>query len=277
MNHSKKIILALLALSFSILLTISFAFAQNSPVNVGTKYEGLDVNTSIFNNIKQNPPDVQVAVGPNHIFEMVNVKGEIRDKTGHFVETVSLDQLFGFKSTDSLTSPKILYDNSSGRWFASLEDAQNDTVGIAVSPGNDPTATNWHVYHVNYQTEQECPDQPKIGVSDDKFVVSTNDINFNHNGDCFAISVSKDGAEYFVFNKNLMLDGNFVFNDFFSNLDFAVSPVQSLSSTQTLYMVSDGSGASGSSIQLYKLTGQVPSVIVDKSSLSLNPHIVQPA
>lgn len=250
------------------------SFIQDPPgVNI---YPGLNNELDASSSGNFDPPDVQVAVGPNHVFEMVNVKGEIWNKnTGTSIQNVTLGSFFGFSSTtNGLSDPKILYDNQSSRWFTSIENFTNNTIAIAVSQTNDPTGS-WYKFHDS--SYSDCPDQPKIGVSDDKLVVSVND--FSCSTGAFL------NAEVHVFNKTKLITGA----ESMQNLslpvtDFGITPVQSQSSTSPLYMVSDGGVSSTNQIRLYNLTGQVPNVVIKGgtpavltvNTIHLAPSAVQP-
>ncbi|MDE1828720.1 MAG: hypothetical protein KGI25_00195 [Thaumarchaeota archaeon] len=248
-----------------------------SGVNI---YPGLNNELDAASSGGFDPPDVQVAVGPNHIMELVNVKGEIWNKAGVSLQNVTLGSFFGFTSSTSssgLGDPKILYDSQSGRWFATLENFTNGTVSIKVSQTNDPTGSWYPPIHDSSFTG--CPDQPKIGVSDDKFVVSVNDFP----APC-PLSGSSTGAEFHVFDKTKLIIGTKNVQIFpVQTSDFGITPVQSQSSTSPLYMVSDG-GVSTTQIKLYNLTGQVPNVVIkggtpsvlNVRTINLAPSAVQP-
>ena len=68
-------------------------------LNFFTGFEGLDEITTGF-----NPPDVQVAVGPDHVFEMVNSHGEIWTKAGVSLGNFPLNLFF---LIDPLANPPI--------------------------------------------------------------------------------------------------------------------------------------------------------------------------
>ncbi|MBI3639255.1 MAG: Ig-like domain repeat protein [Thaumarchaeota archaeon] len=218
------------------------------------------------------PPDVQIATGPNNVLEMVNLEGEIWTKQGVSISTFPLSSFF-MSGSDSLSDPKVLFDSISGRWFASILDITTNSVLIAVSSTNDPTGT-WNIYSVSFGNN--CPDQPILGLNDDKVLVSGNDFTNHCNGN-FA------GAQYFILDKSAMLAGSATVSAQSSVPDtskFSVHPVQSLSSTPTLYMISVGSGSTNKA-QLFSINGAVPSAVVTITNLTIltthiPPHAVQP-
>jgi YVTN family beta-propeller protein len=162
----------------------------------------------------KSPSDVQIAAGPNHVVEMVNLAAEIWAKSGSSLSTPKMFALSSFFLTsDSLSDPRILYDATSHTWFASLTDKTPDKNGIdsvklAVSKTSDPTGC-WLIYSVtSMNTSGVCYDQPIIGVSDDKLVISANDASA-------CLSNGLYGAEYWVLNKNQLIAGSSTnFNDY---------------------------------------------------------------
>lgn len=242
------------------------ASAGRSSVGIASDFEGLNEVQSCT----CVPPDVQVAAGPNQVVEMVNVEGEIFTKQGVSNKTFSLSSFF-LAGTDSISDPKILFDLSSGRWFASVVDINIRNVVVAVSNTSDAGGT-WTIYRLSAGTF--LPDQPIIGVSDDKFIASANDFR----------STSFVGAKYWVLNKAQMLTGSAV--SFFSSTVnsgfFSVHPVQSLSSTTIQYMVGNvvsGGALSSSAMELFSVTGVpgVSTVVTTTSSLAVSSLSIPPA
>jgi len=230
-------------------------------VNLNQGFTGLDEITACGGCV---PPDVQVAVGPNHVAEFVNIAGEIWTKQGTPVSTFSLRSFFTIGNTHVITDPKILYDSSSGRWFASILDTSTDTIVLAVSTTSDPTVAGWHIY--NLTSFSNCPDQPILGISNDKIVLSGNDFTNN----CSPTS-SFVGAQYAILDKAQAVAGTSV-NSQYSTPDsskFSIHPVQSLSSTSTLYMVSTDQSALNQ-VQLFSVTGTVPSATVSTSNIPIS-------
>jgi hypothetical protein len=251
--------------------TSRLASTSSSSVSIVSGFDGLNQIQSCT----CVPPDVQVAAGPSHVVEMVNLEGEVFTKQGVSNKTFTLSSFF-LSGSDSISDPKILFDLSSNRWFASLVDISVRSVVVAVSSTSDPTGT-WTIYRLSAGTF--LPDQPIIGVSDDKFVASAND--FRSSG-IFA------GAKYWVLNKAQMLAGSSVslFSSSVNSGFFSIHPVQSLSSTTIQYMVGNvvsGGALSTTTMELFSVTG-VPGVstvtttisALAVSSLTIPPAGVQP-
>ncbi len=220
------------------------------------------------------PPDANVGVGPNHVFEMVNLAGIIYLKDGTLAKgTFALSNFFNLSSMTSMSDPQILFDNGSGRWFASIIDIPNNSVRFAVSTTNDSTGI-WNLYST--PSSSNFPDQPFIGVSDDKFVISANDFN----GNSFA------GVQYWIYNKAELVNGASTV-DFVTNTPntafFSVHPAQHLgTSSGQFYMVTVGVGTT-STATLFTVGGVpgVSTVTVTTNSFSINsmsspPDAVQP-
>jgi len=226
---------------------------QPAAVNPITGFTGLSENGFI-------PPDVQIATGPNYVVELVNSAGRIWDTQGTFEMDFTLQDLFDTANVPF--DPKILYDTQSGRWFASATTFQN-FVHIAVSTTDDPTGL-WTNYIINFGN-LAFPDQPRIGVSDDKFVVSTNVFD--------AIGPFYFGVTLIIIDKSQMVAGEFSPTAQGVNLGtsrFSVKPVQSLSSTSTLYMVSLDDQTTDSTVTLWTITGSVPSIALPIPTLDLS-------
>ena len=223
---------------------------------LGTQSSSSVALLSRFNGLNQIqscpcvPPDVQVAAGPSQVMEMVNFEGEVFTKQGVSNKTFSLSTFFG-TGTDSISDPKVLFDAVSGRWFTSILDITRNSVLLGVSSTNDPTGF-WVFYTIS--AGGNLPDQPILGVSDDKVALAANDFF----GRTFA------GSQFWILNKSQLVAGsavNFVTPGANSAI-FSVHPVQSLSSTTTQFMVSNIVSKrvlSTTSLRLFTVTG-VPGV-----------------
>ncbi len=216
-----------------------------------------------------NPPDPQVAAGPGQIMEMANHNIEIFSKQGVPLARLSFHQFFNNSRNeyDSLVDPKVLFDAPSATWFASVSDETANNVTIAVSTTSDPTGI-WKIYSLS--ANGDFPDQPIIGVSDDKFIVTANDY----------VGREYVGAQVWVFNKSQMVAGAEKI-DFFSfgpmNGLQSIHPVQSLSSTTTLYMVTTGgSDINSRDFHFYSVVG-VPPERIKIQTIALSISAILPS
>ena len=214
------------------------------------------------------PPDTQVAAGPNHVFEVDNIAGKIFDKSGNVVKaTFDLNGLFNLppKNTLFTSDPRIRYDTISGRWFISMlsldtsdiSTAQNGQYNLAVSTSSDPTQP-FNVY--TFPTPGDFPDQPSLGFNDDKVVSSGTSFSCNPTCD----KGPEIGNEFVVWNKSEVIAGAAnVHTDYFAPPEnqpgdlsgFPIMPAKSRSSTSTLFMASAQDQGNTNSLTLWKLTG----------------------
>lgn len=235
---------------------------SGSSVSITSQFDGIN---QLQSTCGCAPPDVQVAAGPNYVVEVVNTLVAIYFKNGTLFRT--LTEISFFNSPNSIGDGKILYDTSSGRWYASeiyaSQTNQNVGVDFAVSLNTDPLV--WKTYTL--PSPVYFPDQPIIGISDDKFVISVNDFNPRF-----------VGAAFWVLNKAEMMTGLSAidFNSFgpFKGIE-SIHPVQSLGPTTTEYMVSTTAGpviSNSTFVQISSVTGVAPGVVsVSNSTLPVSP------
>jgi PKD repeat protein len=139
------------------------------PVN---NFNGLNDNSTSI------PPDVNGAVGPNHIMVTLNTQVRIQDRNGVVLSTVTLDNFWSpLGGLTSTYDPKILYDHFSDRWlFCSSANPQSNTSStlLAVSKTSDPTQ-GWNMYKVDVDaTNTKWVDYPSIGFNDRWITVQMN-------------------------------------------------------------------------------------------------------
>jgi hypothetical protein len=209
------------------------------------------------------PPDTQVAAGPDHVVEVDNVEGRIFDKTGTVLHSFGLNGLFNLDPALFTSDPRIRFDTISQRWFISMlsldnhevKFAHNGKFDLAVSTSSDPTQP-FNVY--TFATPGSFPDQPSLGFNDDKVVTGGNSFscgpNCNAGGD--------EGSEFVVWNKaDLVAGDQNVATDFFpppqDANDLPIMPAKSRSATSTLFMASAANDSN--SLTIWSLTG-VPGV-----------------
>jgi hypothetical protein len=154
------------------------------------------------------PPDTQLAAGPYNLLEMVNGSASIWSKSNSAQFTappqaqVDLDVFYGVAGTPyAVGDPRVQYDAGTGRWFASAlafaPAAFSSQVFLAVSDTFDP-GDSWTIYTIGPTTSGVLEDQPSLGVSTDKVVLSWTD---------FSVSNAFLGEETWVVQKSAVLTG----------------------------------------------------------------------
>ena len=206
-----------------------------APPDITNGFEGADFNT---NGVTLTPPDPQLAVGPNHVFEMVNITGRIFNKTGVVVDTFPLASFFDVPVGWFDFDPKIIYDDISDRWFASYASTLDNAVGtdygrlhLAISQTSDPTGA-WNVYACQY-SDGNFADYPGIGVTDDKLTVSANIFDIDNPSAPFV------GEQTIVLQKSDVMAGDptpGMYQFPYNTNRFTVRPAHSLSSTNDQYL-----------------------------------------
>ena len=179
------------------------------------------------------PPDTQLAIGPNFAIELVNASVLILDRAGNQAFPPRSIENFPFAFADTApgtfaTDPRVYFDAASGRFFATVlgytltpsGNPASGTVLLAVS-GNSNPAGSWTVYNGFYNKTNALCDQPVLGISGDKVSVACNE--FNSSG-----SFTDDF--FFVFNKSQLLAGggvgvSFAFSASWFSLTPALAPI----------------------------------------------------
>lgn len=135
-----------------------------------------------FNGLNDNgvsiPPDVNGAVGPNHIMVTLNTQVRIMDRNGLAISTTTLNNFWSpIGGLTSTYDPKVLYDHFANRWiFVSSAEPQtnNSCTLLAVSKTSDPTQ-GWNMYKVDVDaTNTKWVDYPSLGFNDRWIVVQMN-------------------------------------------------------------------------------------------------------
>ncbi len=137
------------------------------------------------------PPDPDIAVGPNHVLEVVNSSVGWFDKATGVKQFQQTGSTFfsGLAQSTFLFDPKAFYDPYNNR-FAILF-LERDTTAeashllIAVSDDNDPNGT-WYRYRINARVDANglsyWIDYPGFGFTKDAYLVSGNMFSFASTG-----------------------------------------------------------------------------------------------
>jgi hypothetical protein len=172
-----------------------FPLTEVAQASVGTNFNGMG-----FSNV--NPPDPTVAVGPNHVIQMINGSSgaffRIYSKSGTPLSNqIYLDNLTG---RGGLGDPIVLYDHLADRFvmteFANRGETGSEGLVMAVSQTSDPLGS-WFVYY--FSTGTTFPDYPKFSVWPDGYYATSNDFASSYNG-----------STIYAFDRSRMLNGQSV-------------------------------------------------------------------
>jgi len=186
------------------------------------------------------PPDTQLAAGPQTLLEMVNDSVSVWSKSGQLIGSSSAYTFFGVPTGYDVTDPRVLFDTISGRWFASgfaLDAAGDSQVYLAVSTTSDPTG-GWTVYVVD-STAGVVTDQPTLGLDSVDVILTWNDF----------VSASFTGSEVWVIQKSAVIAGaSSVPETTFggANTPPRPAPAQALSASNVDWMVYNDADPTGS-------------------------------
>jgi hypothetical protein len=217
---------------------------KTSPSPLTVTFEGVQQNCCV-------PPDVQLAAGPRYLMEMVNLDGAIYTKDGFLVREFGLEQFFSPNKTasfssypgDSMSDPVLKYDSQSGRWFASISDTTQHSIRVAISQTGDPTGI-WKIYNFPFGSQPDnCSDQPFIGASKDKIVITVN--NWANNCNWYSDNLPPEfrGVQFTIANKSNLIAGSNVVESTQSESDlnyFSLHPAETLGNVSTLLITTVG-------------------------------------
>jgi len=136
---------------------------QQQPLVAATP--GIDFDGTAANGYA--PSDSNMAVGPNHILEAVNIEFAVYNKTGSLLAgpisfTTFFAALGGDCASGTFGDPVVLYDRQADRWVASnIGSGATISECVAVSKTNDPTGA-YFLY--SYSFGSNLNDYPKLST-----------------------------------------------------------------------------------------------------------------
>ena len=187
-----------------------------STSNISKSWKGLDIIEAGGRDGIAHPPDVTLAVGPDHVVQMVHSAAKIWDKNGQELQTAFLADFFNVDQYHSLSDPIVLYDPSTERWFSVIMETSPLIPGnscvigcfidVAASESRDPTGL-WKVFRIPFG--KALPDYPMVGISNDKLVFGVN---------LFLRENQYLGAQAVIVDKNSMIQNN-------NTIEYEQSPI----------------------------------------------------
>src|ERR1700675_3185428 len=151
------------------------------------------------------PPDPNLAVGPNHIVETVNIRLAVYNKSGTILAGPTDFRTFfapvGGACAAGASDPIVNYDRLADRWVISdVGIGATFSECVAVSKTNDPTGA-YTLYNFSFGTNLN--DYPKLGV----WPTATNGA-YLATYNIFAGGAVFTGAQLCGFDRTKMLAGN---------------------------------------------------------------------
>ncbi len=232
-------------------------------------WRGIDQTNSI-------PPDPYIAVGPNHIVEVVNTSFRITDKKGNVSATISAGSWYGSngKSYDPF-DPKVIYDHHKNRWvqvWLHADDASQESFYlVSVSDDEDPNGI-WYNYAMPADLNGEdysggWSDYQGVGYDDKAVYITANQFTYDVGGSGNSYQYSKLRI---IPTDQLYRDdsGEVQWMDFWNLNHFGLRPCRMNSTSDKFYMVR--SSQSGGSF-MYVFTVSDP---VGSPSISYSPVAV---
>lgn len=181
-------------------------------------FEGLNaLDNKAASGFDLEPPDEGLGAGNGYVVNFINVAGGIYNSSGtRLVGPFYLNTFFGEPAAANTSDPRVFFDSSSNRWFATMLEYAispkglftESHVDIATSTTADPRDP-WRIVQIPTTNlgHAGCPclaDYPILGVDTHNIYVSTNE--FNQTGTTF------NGAQLYAVSKPQLVAGAKVVN-----------------------------------------------------------------
>jgi len=238
------------------------AATQEGQIQLGP--EGIPSFNGIWDTVAI-PPSPGIAVGPNHLIQVVNSKFEIRTKTGGTSSSYPFSAFpwssFDHSGSKAAFDPTVIYDHFADRWMmmALSKDSAAGTSHylIAVSTTPDPEAA-WCAYYsradlVGGVSSGNWADNLQLGFDETNFYVTSNQHSFSTGAFVHArVRVATKSQFYSC--------GGTTWGDFNTITDppFSIVPARTFGSPGVGYFVDAESATSGTTLRIRTITGTWP-------------------
>jgi len=217
------------------------------------------------------PPDPSLAVGPDHVVEIVNATIAWFDKTtGTMQFSAPLDSsgspgfFEGVGAGNFCFDTRAVYDDIDGRFVVSCGEVYSNSawLDIAVSDDSDPNGT-WYKYRTDAKTtigsSDYWVDYPSLGFDDVGYYITGNLFSLSSGG--------SGGSKYRCFDKSTMLSGGTVtYNDLRDASAFSVQSGEHHDTPNAPFFISVNST---SSLKLQAITNPISSPSLVTTTLSV--------
>jgi len=220
---------------------------------LGARFPGIS-------NTGATPPDPDIAVGPNHVVQVVNTNVAFFDKgTGavQYADTLDNNGFFNIGATPFVFDPKVFYDQGSQRFVIVALELDNNLSKLLIACSDDSNPNGvWYKYRVDSLVDLNGQtywlDYPGFGYNKSAVVIT---------GNMFPFLAGGVFSQALVYRKADMLVGNPMqvtkFNDFTS---FTIQPAKVMDSGP--YPIYGVSRSSNTTIKLFAFTNlaSIPSM-----------------
>jgi hypothetical protein len=218
------------------------------------------------------PPDPYLAVGPDHVMQVVNTSFRISDKSGNTLKTIGATQWFANVWPGSgAFDPKVHYDHYSGRWimvWLQVDDV-NQTANylVSVSDDSNPMGTwyNWALpSNVNGKTASgNWADYQGVGFDQQAIYFTSNQFGFSGGFNYVKVRVMEKSQFYSNTAGPITWKDFWGLRDLNGNGQFTTRPVRSYGHAETGFLVGISPFTTGTYFVLYKIhdpIGSSPSI-----------------
>ncbi len=237
-----------------------------------------------------DPPDPDIAVGPNHIAVVTNDDFAVYDKCGNELFRSDIEVFLGTDPVWLVFDPKVIYDPWNNRWVMLWHAREfDDEVGrliLVISEGGTPWGVgSWYFY--SYDVVQDAgtadaswPDYFDLGYSQDFITTSGNMFEFpDANG-----NRPFRWARHIIFDKTEIYNADPSFRVSFSNLRngdnslaFALRAVQQqwqFGGLDGVFISSRPGG--GDELEIWRLTNAFDTNNLARATIDVNPYTSPP-
>ncbi len=138
---------------------------------------GPDFGFQAFTTTEWQPPDPDLAVGPNHVVCVVNMRIMVLDKNGNQISEEYLEDFWGDLGANYFVfDPVAQYDHYSDRFVVAAAEheggnSSQSRMDIAVSKTSNP-ADGWHKYRFALNSIGSFVDFENLGIGKDAYFIS---------------------------------------------------------------------------------------------------------
>ncbi len=229
------------------------------------------------------PPDPHMAVGPNHIMQVVNSSFRITDKQGGNVTTIASDTWYGQVLSGAYTfDPKVFYDHFEDRWvmvWLHLDEYNNEAMFlISVSDDSDPNG-KWQNFKMSSTLNGNSyagnwADYQGVGYDDKAIYITSNQFSFNFYYDYTKLRIINKAQLYAdspatVTWKDIW-DINYPGSS--SSDSFGIRPSRMQDASDTYYLAAISPYTTKTSFGVYKLTNPLTSPSLDGVQVAVTQY-----